>query len=311
MPITVRQAIEDYLFAIKHLSPKTQKEYRGKLFFFATWCESQPDRPGIAEVKRPVLRRFFNYLATEHVHHATGKPISTYTQHGYARVIKAFLTWCANEEDLEGLVSDNVPRKMEMPRVAQIIKEVYTKQQIAALLKAAEKEYNEELAVRDKAIIAVLLSTGIRGGELVGLTLENCFLTPEDSYIRIFGKGMKWRDVPLDDAVQPLRRYINRFRKRIADPHVFLNRYSKPLGLYGLDQVISRLATWSRDLGGSDLKACYPHKFRHTYAVRYLLHGGDIYHLRLRMGHSSVKVTEEYLKALEGILARGAQQLYI
>lgn len=305
MPVTVREAITDYLFAIKHLSPKTQKEYSGKLLFFATWCEHQPDRPTIAEVKRPLLRRFFDYLATEHVHHVTGKSISTHTQHGYARTLKAFLTWCADEDDLEGLVSVFVPLKMDMPKVVDKIKEVYTKQQIAILLKAAEKEYNEELRVRDKAIISVLLETGIRGGELVGLTLENCFLTPQDSYIRVYGKGMKWRDVPLDTAVQPLRRYINRFRKRIDDSHVFLNRYNKPLGLYGLDQTITRLAEWA------GLKDCYPHKFRHTYAVRYLLRGGDIYHLKVRMGHSSVKVTEEYLKALDGILARRAEKLYI
>lgn len=303
--VTVRQAIEDYLYAIKRLSPKTQKEYQSKLFFFATWCESQPDRPTIDEVKRPLLRRFFDYLATEHTHHVTGKPISTHTQHGYARTLKAFLTWCSEEEDLEGLVSVLVPLKMEMPRVVETIKEIYTKQQIASLLKAAEKEYNEELRVRDKAIISVLLETGIRGGELVGLTLENCYFTPEDSYIRVYGKGMKWREVPLGDAVQQLRRYINRYRKKNADSHVFINRYGKPLGLYGLDQVITRLAEWS------GLEGCYPHRFRHTYAVRYLLRGGDIYHLRLRMGHSSVKVTEEYLKALEGILARSAQKLYI
>lgn len=305
MPVTVREAVDDYLFAIKRLSPKTQKEYRSKLIFFASWCESQPDSPAIDEVKRPLLRRFFSYLASEHLHHATGKPISTYTQHGYASTIKAFLNWCSNEEDLEDLVSASVPRKMEMPKVENKIKEVYTKQQITLLLSAANKEYNEHLTVRDKAIVSVLIETGVRGGELCGLTLDNCFFSPEDSYIRVFGKGMKWRDVPLEEAVQPLRRYINRFRKKTGDPHVFLNRYSKPLGLYGLDQTIYRLAGWA------GLEDCYPHKFRHTFAVRYLLRGGDIYRLRLRMGHSSVKVTEEYLKALEGILARHAEKLYM
>lgn len=303
----VRNAFEDYQYAIKRLAEKTQREYTSKLSFFVQWCENE----GVTLecLNRKVLRRFFDYLATAHCNPRTNKPISSSTQHGYARTIKAFLCWASREEDFEDIMPESIPRKMEMPRVETKVIEILTTAQIEHLTKVSDREYNQELRARDKAIIAVLAGTGIRASELVGLTLEQCYITPKDSYIRVFGKGQKWREVPLDDdTTLALRRYINRCRHASeGETHVFLNRYRQQLTVDGLDQTISRLGEWAGIKG----VRCSPHTFRHGYAVRELLKGLDIYRLKLRMGHSSVKVTEGYLRAVEAIIARKAENLYI
>ena len=296
---TVTNALEDYRYAILHLSPRTQKEYAGKLTVFAAWCEEQG--VGVGDIKQAVIRRFVAHLR-ERVHEHTGKPISPVTVHGYCRVLKAFLFWLSHEEDYEDLVSDKVASRIEMPHCEQTLIEVFTPEQIKALLLACEKEYNQELTVRDRAIVSVLIDTGVRASELVGLTLENVFLDPHDSYLKVLGKGNKWREVALGrQSVAALRRYITRYRHGGKnEKHVFLNRHGARLTVRGLEEIIKRLGEWGRVKG----VRCSPHTCRHTYAVSYLQASGDVYRLSRLLGHTSVKVTEVYLRAVSNRSAR-------
>ena len=295
---TVTNALEDYRYAILHLSPRSQKEYVGKLNVFAAWCEEQG--VGVGDIKQAVIRRFVAHLRG-HVNRL-GTPIASVTIHGYMRVLKAFLYWLCKEDDYEDLVSDKVPRRIEMPKVENKIIEVFTHEQIKALLLACDREYNDELTVRDRAIVSVLVDTGIRASELVGLTLENVFLDPHDSYLKVLGKGSKWREVALGrQAVAALRRYITRYRHgQKTEQHVFLNRHGARLTVRGLEEIIKRLGEWGRVKG----VRCSPHTCRHTYAVSYLQASGDVYRLSRLMGHTSVKVTEVYLRAVSNRSAR-------
>lgn len=295
----VRTAYEDYLFAVKRLSPETQKGYRIKLGIFTKWCEGKGLE--LEDINRKMLRVFFDELSAT---------VSSATQQSYGRTIKAFLFWCSREEDFEDLLPESVPRKMEMPRPEHKILEIFTKDHIERLRKATgEMQAPKEVQVRNRTIIDVLDGTGIRAAELCGLTTDQVFITPEGSHIKVYGKGQKWRVVPLDDAcASQLRRYITRFRKAPeSEKHVFLGGKGNPLTVSGLEQLVDRVSTWANIQG----VRCSPHTFRHSYAVKSLLRGVDIYKLKIRMGHSSITVTEHYLKALDGIIARGAESLYI
>lgn len=288
----VRDALNDYRYAILHLSPKTQQEYLSKLLVFAAWCEGE--HLALEDLKQASIRRFTEALR--------GRPIEAVTIHGYLRVLKRFLHWLSREEDYEAVVSSKLPSRIDMPKLEQKVTEIFTPEQIKALLAACGQEYNQELRVRDRAIVSVLIDTGIRASELTGLTLDNTFLDPLDAHLKVFGKGGKWREVALGHrSLVELRRYITRYRHASKEEgRVFLNRYDAPLTVWGLDQLIERLGKWA----GVEGVRCSPHTFRHTFAVNYLQATGDVYRLSRIMGHNSVKVTEIYVRAVSNRTAR-------
>ena len=290
----VKDAVEEYSYAILRHTRKTQSWYLQKLEVFAEWCEHENLQ--LEQVKQTDIRRFIDQVKSR-INPQKGTPVSSYTVHGYAQVIKGFLNWCSKEDGIDKLVSERLPRRIEMPKVQTKVIETFTRDQIKAMLVACNKEYSDTLVVRDRAIVYMLFDTGVRAGELCGLTLDCVYLSPDDAYIKVLGKGDKWREVGLGkDARTALHRYITRYRKAPKEEqHVFLGRYGRPLSASGLDRLIYRLGRWAHVKG----VRCSPHTFRNTFAVNFLQATNDIYKLSRIMGHSGVKVTENYLKAVK------------
>jgi len=298
----VREVVQDYLAAKKSLNPLTHLGYSQKLAVFCDWCEIE--QLSLKTLRARNVDAFLEYLLANRVARKTNRQhISSYTLQGYARVVKGFLNWCVLDEEYEEIVKPIVVRRIKLPRVEQTIIETFSSEQIDALFQVCAKEETEHLQLRDRAIIALLLDTGIRAAELCSLTLDHIDLSPKDSYIRVHGKRDKWREVGLGDrSRRELRKYIRLFRVETAkNAPLFIGRYHQPLTVSGLDQIISRLAEWAHIEG----VRCSPHTFRHTFACNYLLQGGDIYALSRLMGHTSIRVTEVYLR---GIRAREARQ---
>jgi site-specific recombinase XerD len=287
------EALEEYRYAINRLSPRTQEWYLQKVEVFVKWCQEQ-NQTEVEGLRGGHIRRFHQAIADAPNAH-NGKPLTTYTINGYARAVRTFLNWC-NKEGIS--VNPTIRENVEMPTVEEKVIEVFTVDQIKALLAATKYEYNDYLTMRDKAIILTLTETGIRASELCGLTLENVFLEPYDAHLKVRGKGQKEREVgPLGNTARAtLHRYITRYRKAPPEEqHVFLNRSGDPMTKSGLDQTLYRLRDWAKVTG----VRCSAHTFRHTYAVNYLRRGGDVFKLMRLMGHTNVAVTEEYLKAFK------------
>jgi len=296
----VSDAVDEYRYSIIEHSPHTQRWFLSRLSTFAAWCDAQ--QLTLESLKPVEVNRFINSLRGN-VNPRTGKPISSYTLHGYARAIRAFLNWCSNEVGLEELVAPRIGKRIAMPRIEQKVIEILTPEQIRLMFAACDREFRTNLAVRDRAILSVLLDTGIRASELCGLTLDCCYLKPDEAYIKVLGKGSKWREVPLGkQARAALHRYITRYRKprNNAEKHVFLTRFLQPLTTNGLDQLLYRLAEWSH-LKGVRVSA---HIWRHTFAVNYLVNGGDVYKLSRLLGHTGLTVTLNYVKAMKQREAR-------
>lgn len=295
----IREAIEEYHYAILQHSEQTQVWYQSRLNAFACWCEGQ--QLSLEQVKPHTIGRYIDYL--QHTPSArTGKLRSSYTVHGHARTIRTFLNWCCREEDFEQIVSERTPKKMVMPRLERKVIDTLAPNHIKAMFAATEKEYLPHLVIRDKAILSVLLDTGIRASELCDLTLDCVFLSPHDAFLKVHGKGNKWREVGLGSKSQAiLHRYISRHRRaEKAEQHVFLTRFLKPMSINALDQMLYRLAQWAH----IEYIRVSAHVWRHTYAVTYLENGGDVYKLSRLMGHTSVQITENYLKAFQSKAAR-------
>lgn len=298
----VSEAVEEYRFAILQLSEQTQYWYMTRLKRFADWCLGEHLQ--LEELKPTAIARYLDQLAKS-PSQVTKKSLSTYTLHGHARIIRTFLFWCAAEP--QSYIHHNIAEKIVMPRLKRSVIETFTPLQIKALFAACEQEYTIGMAIRAKAIIAVLLDTGIRASELVELELENVHITSREGWLRVTGKGDKEREVGLGSrSRQYLHAWTKRYRRASkngngnGETHVFLSHKKTPLTVNGLDQLLYRLRDRAK-ITGVRVSA---HTFRHTFAMNFLLQGGDVYMLSRLMGHTSVQVTEIYLRAIKSDQAR-------
>jgi len=228
----IREAVTEYRFSILDHSEATQDWTRKKLGRFISWCEVQGLE--LEDIKPMEVRRFIEELKhTPNKHNGT-EPLSSHTIHGHARIIRTFLNWCYSEEFIEK------QRKITMPHLEKKVIETLTPDQIRAMFNATEQEYTQEMVKRDQAILSVLLDTGIRASELCDLTLENVHIDNLDAYIKLHGKGNKWREVGLGKQSRALLyRYIHRYRTTPKDnSYVFLTRYKEQMTPNGLNQTL-------------------------------------------------------------------------
>lgn len=152
--------------------------------------------------------------------------------------------------------------------------------------------------IRDRAILEVFYSTGIRLNELCALTIYDADLA--GGMLRINkGKGSKDRVVPLGKhAVKFLREYITKVRpvftkKNRSNRHLFVDQYGKPIS----DQVVSiMIRTYSKT--SKIKKKVTAHTFRHTFATVLIKNSADIRAVQKMMGHSDIKTTQGYLRSL-------------
>src|SRR6266704_30711 len=320
----VSEAANEYLASIKSLRPRTQKGYTQRLRVFCDWCAEYD--VNLEQINRRVVDGFVEYLKSGHSsRYNTHSQISTYTLAGYVRVISAFLNWCLEDDQYSQYVSVSTVRKIRLPKTDKIIQEIFTQEQLEKLKTACDKEDTKELQVRAKAVVLLLIDTGIRADELCTLKISDVHLQPSDSSIKIRGKGRRERKLPVSDQARRamkwylheyrdagLERYIKReieakyllsyeqeqLRQKLrANAPVFASRDHSPLTVAGLESLMNRLGGYA---GLEGVVRCNPHKFRHTFAVQFMLNGGDVYRLMLWLGHNNVRTTEEYLKTIQG-----------
>lgn len=297
----VSEAIETYLYSVASLSGNTFVSYRDKLRVFQQFCESGDI--SLEQITPKVFRAFLDHIS-ERMNPQTGVPVSGFTISSYARVIKVFLTWVSTYEDYLGAIRPGTLKAMRVPSLEKKFKPTFTVREVHALYEACKRERTKYLIDRDRSIVTLLLDTGIRASELCSLKIGDVHLSPEDSYIRVHGKGDKWREVGLGKQARiDLNRYLKAHRKGAApESLVFLNRMRKPLTRNGLDQILYRLKEWAgiKTRGGV-------HMFRHTFATQYIDNGGDVYDLRDLMGHEHVSTTEIYTRGTSQKRARKAR----
>jgi site-specific recombinase XerD len=280
----LRTAFEDYQLAIARHTPRSQRWAKQKLETFFTFCEAQ----GLANLEEVTARDVRRFLADLRDRTSVyGRPLSSYTLHGYVQVVKGFFSWC----EKDGLLDRNLVARAEQVRVDVRIIATFTPEQVKHLFAAARATRHP---LRDSAILAVMFDTGIRASELCGLRMEHTHLTPQASYIQVFGKGRKERQVGLGaSAAMALKRYQTRERPVSSLANTFVATGPKTMQVRGLESLFDRLGEAAHIAG----VRCSPHDCRHTFAVNYMRAGGNIYALSKLLGHSGVQVTENYLRS--------------
>ncbi len=215
------------------------------------------------------------------------------TVHGYVRAFKAFFTWCYQEEYL----AKDPSARIERPKVPKYLIPSFKPEHLAAMFDSCD--LRTPLGFRDYTLLLVLLDSGIRLSEVCGLKLGDV----HETYLVVFGKGSKEREVGIGPTtVGAIWKYIHKFRtpKDADEESLFLNHHGEPLLGAGVYEVFRMLKIKAHIEG----VRCSPHTLRHTMARMWLENGGEVFSLSRVLGHTSVTITQEYLKEFQSRQAR-------
>jgi site-specific recombinase XerD len=205
--------------------------------------------------------------------------LSGHTIRGYVRTLKAFSTWLFED----GYIETNLLQRYKLPKARLVQPQWLSQEEIERLLKIFDRKTT--LGVRDYAIIVTLLDTGLRCAELCNLTLDNADL--DTGQLNVVGKGNKERTVPVGvRAVRALRRYRDHFRPPIEKPELLLTVDGHGLTVQSVQQMMRRAKM------AASIPRLHVHLLRHTFAIHYLMAGGDAFSLQRILGHSSLDVTK-------------------
>ncbi|WP_157463764.1 tyrosine-type recombinase/integrase [Deinococcus pimensis] len=196
--------------------------------------------------------------------------------------LRAFCNWLEGV----GLLVKNPFQGRRRPKVRREPKRVLSPEEMTKLLQAAKK--NARCKARNVALLALMLDTGLRAGEVASLKLTS--IDWEMGIVRVEdGKtGMRFVTVGLK-ALRCLKRYITHERKG-SSLYLFLTPRRTPMNARLISQLVLRI---SKRAGlGWELRA---HRLRHSYACGYLSGGGDLFSLMRQLGHTKLDTTAAYL----------------
>jgi site-specific recombinase XerD len=298
-PITFSQAVEGYLLQARaeRLSDNTLRNYELAFRRFAEWLGNDPP---IATITPEQIAAFLADLARPRplpgIAPRPEKGLSRKTALNYHGALSALWTWALREHLVERHVVKVVPR----PRPEKRAITPFTRDDVRALLASLDRsrsyrrpgkrvcDHSRPTAARDRAIILLLLDTGMRAGELAALCVRDVDL--KNRRLIVFGKGAKERVLYFSSITgKAIWRYLSERGDVAPGEPLFASINGRPLGCNALLQLLRRLG---RKAGVPD---CHPHRFRHTFAINFLRNGGNIYELQMALGHSTLEMVKTYL----------------
>ncbi len=272
-PLTLARGVELFLAAkaAEGASPRTIEWYRMILVRLVRALDAGRTVDGLDPAE---LRAWLVELRT------TLAPISVA---GYVRTLRVFGNWLA----AEGLAEAAALRGLRRPRVPHKLIEPVADDVLRRLLAIS--------SVRDRAIVLLMLDTGLRLSEVAGIRLGD--LRP-DGTLKVRGKGSRERIVPVGSTARnAIVRYLGVRGPGGPDDALFLGRRGE-LGVRGIAQVFRRLKA---RVGVSDRLS--PHSLRHTFARSYLVNGGDVFSLQRILGHTTLDMVKRYVALSDTDLA--------
>lgn len=191
----------------------------------------------------------------------------------------------------EKIREDDFTALLSGPKPARKIPHTLTETEIARLVSAPTG--SDPRALRDRALLELFYSSGLRVSELAGLTLQQVDL--ERGFLRVFGKGAKERVVPVGGkARDALALYLSGGRPHLVKPgatgsQLFLNKFGRALSRVALWMIVKEHA---RRAGIT--KNVKPHALRHSFATHLLTGGADLRAIQEMLGHASIATTQIY-----------------
>jgi integrase/recombinase XerD len=207
-----------------------------------------------------------------------------------ARVLSALRSFYSYVKEEEAGPA-NPLEYIESPRLGRPLPDVLSPQEVMSLIE--QVDLSKKSGHRDRAMMEVLYSTGIRVSELLNLKFSQCHF--DSGYIRIMGKGNKERLVPIgQEAIKWIRYYMEHTRNH----QVILSKMEDVVFLNLQGKALSRMTVWkviqenARKMGLE--KQVSPHTFRHSFATHLVEAGADLRSVQDMLGHASITTTEIY-----------------
>ena len=261
----------DYLKIDKKYSRNTLLSYEANLNHFYTFTK------GDISISKQELTLFIESLKKE------GK--STRTIAHYITVLKEFYKFLEREENIK----ENPTLYLEQPKMKKSLPHVLSEEEVTRLLDIPLKN---EFDYRNKAMLEILYSSGLRVSELLQLKMYDINL--EEATLKVMGKGSKERIVPLGDyAIMATRIYVTNYRslflKKDKSDFLFLNCRGGPMSRQAFFKILKNLAI-ERQIQ-TDFS---PHTLRHSFASHLLKYGADLRSIQELLGHASLSTTQIY-----------------
>lgn len=282
----------------QNLSIQTIKTYQIILREFQNYC-AEKEVLNVEDVTTNTVKSYLLYCKKT----KGNNPVTINTK---IKNLKAFFNFM--------VISDIVVEKRNPMLKIEKIKtdtkiEVFTDNHIKQMLGYYRRLKGREhsfYAYRDHTIILTLLGSGMRLGELCNLTWEKVDLVT--ATIIVYGKNRTQASIPITDKlVKELAEYKVFCQQHFlqSSEHVFINRDNEPMTTDAVKNVFKRLKVI---MNFKDVRLS-AHTFRHTFAHRFLMNGGDVFTLQKMLRHSNLKMTEKYL-ALWGTALREQNEKY-
>lgn len=258
----------------RRLSPHTDSNYKRDLDRFVTYC----DRSGVAEWQQLDSQHVRTFAAAEFRRGAAPRTIQRRLS-----ALRSFFRYLLRE----GAMSANPAIEIQAPKAQQRLPKTIDVDQMTRLLTFCT---DEQLGVRDKAVMELFYSSGLRLSELVGLDVADVDLA--DRTVRILGKGSKTRIVPVGRHAADA---ISRWRKEraamaaIGEQALFVSRSGQRMSPR---TVQKRVTGWAKRQGlGLHV---HPHMFRHSFATHLLESSQDLRGVQELLGHANISSTQIY-----------------
>ena len=278
----------EYLEIERNLSPLTIRDYRHYLSNFITWSSTNFPVNKPSDITVELVRKYRVYLAHYNSPNG-GLPLKKVTQNYYVIALRSFLRYLARK-DLDVVAPD----KIELPKTESRSLKFLDRDQLERLL--AQPNLSKLAGMRDKALMEMLFSTGLRVSELCKLDRDQVNL--ERKEFGVIGKGGRARVVFLSDrAVLWLERYLAKrtdsfkplFIRYAGSRDEETNGEKMRLTARSVQRAIDKYVRMAK----LPVKAT-PHVLRHSFATDLLMNGADLRSVQELLGHKNVSTTQIY-----------------
>ena len=278
------QEFKNYLLVEKNASPHTLEGYLNDISQFQEFLTRsghamESGALQLEKIDRLAVRSFMGYLYE--------KNFSGTTLRRKLSTLSSFFRFLCRE----GTLKNNVAKTVPAPRVQNKLPSYFSIDEMFRLLQLPQGE--GFLPARDRAMLELFYSCGLRISELVSLTLEDINL--DSRMVKVLGKGGKERLPPLGrHCVEALKTYLNirmdKIRKiNSGTDQLFLNHRGGGITVRGMRKVVEKYIKLGNFPGGVS-----PHSIRHSFATHLLEGGADLRSIQELLGHSSLSTTQKY-----------------
>jgi len=256
-----------YLHGIKNASPHTVRNYKIDIQSFIDFAKNK-------SIDRQLCREFIAFLYD--------KNLAKKTLRRRLQALKSFFSFCKEH----AFMQENPLENISMPKLEKKIPTTLSIEEVERFFNQIDT--STLLGTRDRAMVELFYSSGLRLSELTGLNVDDVDL--QNGLVKIMGKGKKERLSPITKSAKKwIESYLSHPERKKKSPALFLNRFSSRLTPRSVDRIFAQYLRASGLLGHIT-----PHTLRHTIATNLLENGMDLKSIQKLLGHSSLNTTTIY-----------------